>query len=114
MLIGSDYLWEFVFARVKCGIGDEPRGIETVFGYKLSSPVTNVEDINVKHLNHSLVATTRVSLTLEGNHFSHFEDQCKWNHLERGVCVDHFDSLYTEEMSHFWDLQTIGQEFLSI
>ena len=35
ILIGSNYLWEFVSGKVKCGTGDESRGIDTVFGYVL-------------------------------------------------------------------------------
>ena len=67
--IGSDYLWEFVSGKVKCGTGDEPRRMDTVFGYALSDPIANAEGIKMNHQNQSSVTTTYVSLTLERRAF---------------------------------------------
>ena len=46
LLIGSDYLWEFVSGKLKCGTGDEPRGIDTV-----NAPGANVEGIKMNYQN---------------------------------------------------------------
>ena len=135
LLIGSDYLWEFVSGKVKCDSGDEPRGIDTVFCYVLSGPVANAEGVVMNHQNQSSITTIHVSLTLERSHFDHFDDamniNChvdrpsremhldgsnetshydrpsKGNHLEKDFGVHHFDGSYTEVMSSFWDLETI-------
>ena len=136
LLIGSGYLWEFVSGKVKCGTGDEPRGTDTVFSYVLSGPVANTECIKMNHQNQSSITTTHVSLTLERSHFDHFDGamnrNChvvrpsgglhldgrnetshyngpsKGNHLEKDFGVDHFDGSYTEVVSSYWDLETIG------
>ena len=135
LLIGSDYLWEFVSGKVKCDSGDEPRGIDTVFCYVLSGPVANAEGVVMNHQNQSSITTIHVSLTLERSHFDHFDGamniNChvdrpsremhldgsnetshydrpsKGNHLEKDFGVHHFDGSYTEVMSSFWDLETI-------
>ena len=52
LLIDSDYLWEFVSGKVKYRTGNEPRGIDTVFGYVLRGPVANVEGIKVNNQNY--------------------------------------------------------------
>ena len=75
--IDSDYLWKFVSGKVKCGIGDEPGGIDKVFGHLLSDLIANVEDIKMNHQNQSSVTTTRISLTLERSHFDYFDDVMK-------------------------------------
>ena len=57
LLIRSDYLWQFVSGKVKCGTGDEAKGVDTILGYVLSGPEANVEGIimgiNIKSItNH--------------------------------------------------------------
>ena len=59
LLIGSDYLCAFVTGKVKCGTGDEPREINTVFGYVLSGPVANAEGIKMNHQNQSSIINIR-------------------------------------------------------
>ena len=114
----------------------EPRGIDRVFDYVLSDAIANVEGIKMSHRNQSSITTTHVSLILERSHFGHFDGtmniSChvdgpskglyvdssnktnhynipsKRNHLERDFGIDHFDGSYTEVMSSFWDLETIG------
>ena len=61
LLISSEYLWEFVTGKVKCGTGDESRGTDTVFGYVLSGPVANVESIKMNNQNQSSITTTHIS-----------------------------------------------------
>ena len=98
--------------------------------------VSNAEGIKMNHQNQSPVTTTYVSLTLERSHCDHFDGtmniNChvdrpsrglhldgsnetshyvgpsKGNHLEEDFGVDQFDGSYTEVVSSFWDLETIG------
>ena len=75
--IDSDYLWKFVSGKLKCGIGDEPRGIGKVFGYALCDFFVNVEGIKMNHQNQSSITTSHISLTLERSHFDYFDDVMK-------------------------------------
>ena len=76
---------------MKCGNGDEPRGIYTVFGYVLSGPVANTEGIKMNHQNQSSVTTTYVSLT-ERSHFDHFDGAMNINcHVDRPSRGLHLD-----------------------
>ena len=70
-MIDSDYLWKFVSRKVKCGTGDEPGGIDKVFGYVLSDPFANVEGIKMNHQNQSSITNTYISLTLQRSHFDY-------------------------------------------
>ena len=118
---------------MKCGTGNEPKGIDIVFGYVLSGPVANAEGIKMNHQNQSSITTTNVSITLQRSHFDHFDGAmninchvdrpsrgCIWTvaiklaimtvhsegiHLEKDFGVDHFDGSDTEVMSGFWDLE---------
>ena len=98
--IDSDYLWKFVSGKLKCGIGDEPRGIDKVFGYALCDLFVNVEGIKMNHQNQSSITTTHVSLTLERSHFDYFDDVmkkgCHFDGPSRGL---HYDS--SNEISHY-------------
>ena len=98
--IDSDYLWKFVSGKVKCGTGDEPGGIDKVFGYVLSDPVANVEAIMMNNRNQSSITTTHISLTLERSHFDYFDDVmkkgCHFDGPSRGL---HYDS--SNEISHY-------------
>ena len=124
---------EFVSGKLKCGTGNEPRGINTVFGYVLGGAVANVEGIKMNKQNQLSITTTHVSLTLERSHFDYSDGAIKKSchfdrpstvlhldgnnetshddgpsYLEKGFEIDHFDSCNTEVMSRFWDLEAIG------
>ena len=98
--IDSDYLWKIVSGKVKCGTGDEPGGIDKVFGCVLSDPVANVEAIKMNNRNQSSITTTHISLTLERSHFDYFDDVmkkgCHFDGPSRGL---HYDS--SNEISHY-------------
>ena len=85
---------------MKCGTGDEPGGIDKVFGYVLSDPVANVEAIMMNNRNQSSITTTHISLTLERSHFDYFDDVmkkgCHFDGPSRGL---HYDS--RNETSHY-------------
>ena len=98
--IDSDYLWKFVSGKVKCGTGDEPGGIDKVFGYVLSDPVANVEAIKMNNRNQSSITTTHISLTLERSHFDYFDDVMKkGSHFDAPSRGLHYDS--SNEISHY-------------
>ena len=98
--IDSDYLWKFVSGKVKWGTGDEPGGIDKVFGCVLSDPIANVEAIKMNNQNQSSITTTHISLTLGRSHFDYFDDVMKKGcHFDRPSRGLHYDS--SNEISHY-------------